>query len=299
MLFPLHLEIGEERAGCAMHGVLGPDSGAYSITLRGVCYDTALLPPRHAGETRWRVVGLVREGEILVDGTSRGLGPGAVVVGTDRTFVPTPERGVPVRTAGERFHIACLRLHPSLFLDPEPPQPERIERASAALVSAFERLGDRLDGGATPDEIFDEPLADVIVALVNDGIIVKDAIRERSPAKTSDPSTKRTSAAMFSVLFDLAARPMMVDLVGKAAVTERQMLRDIQKLQDDYDLLDRGWRDAVFRWRVTAAAVLLSSKLPISEVARLAGYKSSTAMGRAFRDAGLPSPRDMRKQQRR
>ena len=62
------------------------------------------------------------------------------------------------------------------------------------------------------------------------------------------------------------------------------------KVQIEYDLLDRGWRDSLVRWRTTLAVLLLSvDRLSIEEIAAQAGYSGPTAMGRALREAGLPT----------
>jgi transcriptional regulator GlxA family with amidase domain len=67
------------------------------------------------------------------------------------------------------------------------------------------------------------------------------------------------------------------------------------RVQEDFELLDRGWRAAILRWRVTAGALLLSSpEVSLGEAARLAGYSSLKAMARAFSDEGLPSPSEVR-----
>jgi AraC-like DNA-binding protein len=71
----------------------------------------------------------------------------------------------------------------------------------------------------------------------------------------------------------------------------RQLGRDFTDLTHTFGLFGAGFRDAMRMLRLRAAVLLLSAPdgTP-SEVARVIGYGSLDAMGRAFRDAHLPAP---------
>jgi AraC-like DNA-binding protein len=74
----------------------------------------------------------------------------------------------------------------------------------------------------------------------------------------------------------------------------RQVARDMGELVRTFGLFGIGYRATMRVIRLRTAALLLSSPdLSVTAVARFVGYGSVVAMGRAFRDAGLPSPRDV------
>jgi transcriptional regulator GlxA family with amidase domain len=118
-------------------------------------------------------------------------------------------------------------------------------------------------------------------------------LTERADLPSEDPHSSlaaRAVSSIFPVVSKLALKPMLVDVVARTGIGERQILRDFLKVQIEYDLLDRGWRESLVRWRATLAVLLLSvDRLSIEEIAALAGYSGPTAMGRALREAGLPT----------
>lgn len=93
---------------------------------------------------------------------------------------------------------------------------------------------------------------------------------------------------------------MLVDVIARAGVSERQFLRTMTRVQDVFDLQDRGFRSTMVRWRATAAVLLASSReLSFDEVATLAGYSNLSAMHRALRSFGLPTPLAIRESTKR
>lgn len=107
----------------------------------------------------------------------------------------------------------------------------------------------------------------------------------------------RAQEALFPTVEHLSEQPMLVDVTDRVAVTDRQARRDVIKMQQEFDLFDRGFRETVHRWRLTASALLLSAKdLSVSQIATAVGYGSLTAMGRAFKKANLPTPSQVRRQ---
>jgi len=67
--------------------------------------------------------------------------------------------------------------------------------------------------------------------------------------------------------------------------------RDLFQLTRTFGLFGLGYREALRVMRLRAAATWLSSpELSVTDVSRIVGYRSSDAMGRAFRDAKLPAP---------
>ena len=95
-------------------------------------------------------------------------------------------------------------------------------------------------------------------------------------------------------------RPLYEDLATSAALKQiaivaklslRQLGRDLGDLTRTFGLFGAGFRDAMRVVRLRAAVLLLSAPdgSP-GDVAKVVGYGSLDAMGRAFRDAALPAP---------
>jgi AraC-like DNA-binding protein len=89
----------------------------------------------------------------------------------------------------------------------------------------------------------------------------------------------------------LATSASLKQISGLAGLSLRQLGRDLHDLTRTFGLFGAGFRDAMRVLRLRAAVLLLSAPdgAP-SDVARIVGYGSLDAMGRAFRDASLPAP---------
>ena len=90
---------------------------------------------------------------------------------------------------------------------------------------------------------------------------------------------------------DLATSASLKQIAALAGLSLRQLGRDLGDLTRTFGLFGAGFRDAMRILRLRAAVLLLSAPEGTpSDVARLVGYGSLDAMGRAFRDAQLPAP---------
>jgi AraC-like DNA-binding protein len=90
---------------------------------------------------------------------------------------------------------------------------------------------------------------------------------------------------------DLATSASLKQIATIAGLSLRQLGRDLGDLTRTFGLFGGGFRDAMRVLRLRAACLLLSAPTATpSEVARVVGYGSLDAMGRAFRDANLPAP---------
>ena len=90
---------------------------------------------------------------------------------------------------------------------------------------------------------------------------------------------------------NLSASASLKQIAALAGLSLRQLGRDLGELTRTFGLFGAGFRDAMRVLRLRAAVLLLSAPdgSP-SDVARIVGYGSLDAMGRAFRDAHLPAP---------
>lgn len=90
---------------------------------------------------------------------------------------------------------------------------------------------------------------------------------------------------------ELSTSASLKQIATIARLSLRQLGRDLGELSRTFGLFGGGFRDASRVIRLRAATLFLSApEATPSEVARVVGYGSLDAMGRAFRDANLPSP---------
>jgi len=102
---------------------------------------------------------------------------------------------------------------------------------------------------------------------------------------------QRVWAVLRPLYQDLATSASLKQISALAGLSLRQLGRDLHDLTRTFGLFGAGFRDAMRVLRLRAAVLLLSAPdgAP-GDVARLVGYGSLDAMGRAFRDARLPAP---------
>jgi AraC-like DNA-binding protein len=105
----------------------------------------------------------------------------------------------------------------------------------------------------------------------------------------------RLACAIEAQLRDLATSAGSVNLGELADLSPRQLQRVVEELTARYGINAGNWRDMRNRWRIQIAAVLLSvPELTLGDVAAEVGYASASALARAFANAGLPPPSEIR-----
>jgi AraC-like DNA-binding protein len=105
-----------------------------------------------------------------------------------------------------------------------------------------------------------------------------------------------TYRALGGVLSRLEDHPSLDEVARALAISERQTNRRLGELEQRYGHQFSSWRAYLQENRVEWTVQLLSSsRIPLSEVARLAGYRSTAAMHHALARRGVASPGAMRK----
>jgi AraC-like DNA-binding protein len=96
--------------------------------------------------------------------------------------------------------------------------------------------------------------------------------------------------------YDAYATAVTIDQVANHSErSSRQVRRELKQLAKDFDLFGGNFRHITRILRLRAALLLLSAPdASVAEVAERVGYGSAVAMARAFRDAELPTPSDLR-----
>jgi AraC-like DNA-binding protein len=129
----------------------------------------------------------------------------------------------------------------------------------------------------------------LITALGDSGVLSPDLTA--SVVATEPERFQRVWAVMRPLYQNLSASASLKQIASLAGLSLRQLGRDLGDLTRTFGLFGAGFRDAMRVVRLRAAVLLLSAPdgTP-SDVARIIGYGSLDAMGRAFRDAHLPAP---------
>lgn len=290
-MFPLRFDFGRKGASIAVRVILGRRFGAYALELDGLRFDNRFIPAVSGAKRDWRLLVFPTVGSLRVRNSI--VPPGCLLL-LPQTLLSAADPANWVTSQGPKASLAAVRIERGNLVNASSNELQ-VVAVSAATVQAFRELweptcaGDSARALSCGAMLFDE--------LVRDGVA-------RTPLSKAEEQEGRTLAvrsmeAAFPLLSALATKPMLVDIVARAGVGERQFLRNIQQVQAEFDLPDRGWRETIVRWRVTAAVLLLSSdELSLTEVAQLAGYSGNKTMGRALAEAGLPQGSELRKQLR-
>jgi AraC-like DNA-binding protein len=135
----------------------------------------------------------------------------------------------------------------------------------------------------------EQALFTLIQRLSEAGILSKDLASSIVP--TEPERFARLWTVMKPLYEELSTSASLKQIATIARLSLRQLGRDLGDLSRTFGLFGGGFRDASRVIRLRAATLFLSApNATPSEVARTVGYGSLDAMGRAFRDANLPSP---------
>jgi AraC-like DNA-binding protein len=134
----------------------------------------------------------------------------------------------------------------------------------------------------------DQPVAQLLAGLARDGIVVDEMA---TSVETEPEPLARAWAALAPLYDNITTSSSLFGLARSTGLSLRQVRRDVKALAQVFGLLGAGFRDSLHVLRLRFAALLLSApEATVGEVAQRAGYKSVDALGRAFRDYGLPAP---------
>ena len=129
----------------------------------------------------------------------------------------------------------------------------------------------------------------LLAALAATGVVTSDLTA--SVVAEEPERFARVWAVMQPLYQHLATSTSLKQIAALAGLSLRQLGRDLTDLTRTFGLFGGGFRDAMRILRLRAAVLLLSApEATPNDVARVVGYSSLDAMGRAFRDARLPPP---------
>jgi AraC-like DNA-binding protein len=143
--------------------------------------------------------------------------------------------------------------------------------------------------GAFEADPSDARLHELIVRLVEAQIVSSDVAA--SVVHDEPERFVRLWDALRPLYEDLSTSSSLKQIAVVAKLSLRQLGRDLGEFTRTFGLYGGTFRDAIRVLRLRAAVLMLSSPEGTpTDVARLIGYGSLDAMGRAFRDAQLPPP---------
>lgn len=240
-------------------------------------FDTAFAPPAPAPSAFVHLFAQLT-GTLAPAGRAPVRGPCAFVL-AETEFDRVVPGAMTFRSSGERCTIVEIRVpgadvrrpiglaHGALLLD------DRVWDAYRALA-------------ARPGE---PAVRDLLAQLAATGVLGADLTA--SVVAEEPERFVRVWAVMRPLYQHLATSASLKQIAALAGLSLRQLGRDLTDLTRTFGLFGTGFRDAMRILRLRAAVLLLSAPdATPGDVARLVGYGSLDAMGRAFRDAQLPAP---------
>ena len=252
----------------------------------GLVLDTRFVPAStEAARGTWCLY-LLLKGAFEIHGPAgrRFEAPSAFVLSDEQLEGARGSRPFTFTAGGRPFTAIELHVRAAdVTVEPSAlPAPVTLDERTWNAARAIARLGDD-----------DDTLRSDVAALV-EGLASLGLVARAAAAATLDGTPKPF------VLLWKALRPMIERLyltptlqeVGDATdVSSRQIERYAQDFVASFALVGHGWRPATRHLRLKLATILLSAEsASVAEVASLVGYRSSDAMARAFRDAGMPAP---------
>ncbi|MEJ7730304.1 MAG: AraC family transcriptional regulator [Polyangiaceae bacterium] len=246
----------------------------------------ARFVPAAAGRSTKLIVYLLLQGtlQVLAPMERRFEGPVAFLLEEAQFEGADGRRPLLFRSAGSPYVAFELRVSPEEVLVTAPSRPTLLA-SDERTWAAVRRLGD-LDGSSAP--LIAAATAEALAALGDLGVVRPDLA---SSVVDGDARFARVWAGVRPIVERFYAMPTLEELSSETGLSLRQLAREVKEFTGAFHLMESGWRDATRRYRFKIAVLGLSAPdTSIADVARAAGYGSTDAMARAFRDAGLPPP---------
>ena len=189
-------------------------------------------------------------------------------------------------TGGAPF-MALQLCVPHAYLD----APRGMARGPRELPTAVWAALDAL-GASTANPAIDDAFGALVRELVEAGVLASPALDDLTLVEP--PHLARVWSVIARLYGEQDTSAYVAVLAAAAKLSVRQTERDLAELTRRFGL-SGGFRATLKLLRLRRATMLLSAEdATVAGVARFVGYGSPDAMGRAFRDAGLPPPRDVR-----
>lgn len=264
--------------------VLDSNLHAHAVERSGLTFDSRFTPEIPAAG-RSTVLHIVSRGSLQLIGGSTAThhGPIALLASEASVEGPFARRTLALRSSGQPFVGLDLRIESSLMLR-EPSPIGTLLEIDSELATAVSALAYGQLDVATSAHRFG---------------IVRELLAERGLVRRSEREQRRLAPSkVWKALRPMAEHFYSLPTLDEVALASgrslRQVARDLGALSGAIGL-GGGWREVTRRMRLKLAVLALSAEVTsVSAVARSVGYTTADAMTRAFRDAGLPAPCDVR-----
>ncbi len=255
---------------------LSPRIGFVGVERRGLVYDTRFVPGDPAPVRPFTVLYVLVRGTFAIDEGEVHEGPTVIVIPEAGLEGHDGGRPITYRSFGDPYVAVEIHVRDA-DLDAT-----AVPRLHAPFFDACERLA----CSSNDDDALVRAAQSIVTALKAARVVPDDL------DPTHDAIARamtRTWSVVRPLVESLATLSALKGLGGSSST--RQTQRDILALANAFPVVRGGWRPTVHRIRLKLAVLLLSapSAAPAA-VAKEVGYGSLDAMGRAFRDAGLPAP---------
>jgi AraC-like DNA-binding protein len=171
-------------------------------------------------------------------------------------------------------------------------QLESLPAAVELDARAWQLAARVVDAGIDDDTLLVERSTALITHLSQLGLVSPSA---HAAAMKPAPRMYRTLwKALRPMIEGFSTSARLKEVSSETGLSERQAARNVGSFFGAFSFWARGWRPSLGYLRLRFAVLLLSAEhATIQEVAQAVGYGSTSAMDRAFRNGGIPSPGDV------
>ena len=258
---------------------------AHHIRRNGLTVDARFIPPSENQSDRMRIF-VTAQGDYTFEAPvrERFAGPSAFLLSEDAFEGAN----------GHRTCFFCSTGNPFIGIDfmiKRSDVPISVTTGPIRLdlrARAFEIANDIGNTDPKDGESWARQIREVVEELARAGV-VKDEIA--ASVRVGDKGFGRLWTGLVPLAERFYSLSTLDEISSTSGISVRQLRRDMDRFIDAFHFGLGGWRHEMRRLRLKIAALGLSAQgATVADVARAAGYGSTEAMARAFREAGLPAP---------
>jgi AraC-like DNA-binding protein len=255
---------------------------AHVVMRDRLVFDARFVPPEQSSSDQIVLIVIVSGTfEVLAPDPMTFEGPVAFLLDENQFEGAHGARTLTFRSAGRPYVGIELRFaREDVLLAPE--SKPAVVSTDEPTWHAVRALIDLEDAGLAA-----EAMRTLLRELARQGIVRDDVAASVTP---SDDRFARVWHALRPMVERFYVLPTLEEVSTGSGLSLRQLARETAAFALSFRVGSR-WRDVMRRLRLKIAVVGLSApEATIAAVSRAAGYGSTDAMARAFRDAGLPAP---------
>jgi AraC-like DNA-binding protein len=265
---------------------LAPRLWCSAYVQSGLIVDTRLIGPSPEPPRETACVYVILSGALRSHAGGHWEGPTALILSGQQLDGANGTRSFTYSAGGEPLSVVELNLwSKDLLVRPDaiPPTVDLDEGIVASIR----------DLHAQPDEAIDAAIELLLRSLADRHVLSPPAARAMlQPTSTTAALLWRAFRPMTERLY---LAPTIQEVGALSGISTRLVGRYIEEFVGDFGVAGGGWRASTRYLRLRLAAILLTAQgATVAEVAERVGYGSTDAMARAFRDAGMLAPSEIR-----